>query len=287
MSFNFTSEAFNEPWRNLKHPAVRQLAFSIGSPDILREIPADMPIQHAFSFHSDAQWATHLQDYWPRLRYLDVHPDSLLSFLNQLKSTRLGLRFEMLMHFWLQDRNYHPYELLGHSIQKIQGAKTLGELDFVLHNCASGQIEHWEVALKYYLGEHDLSLPHWYGLNRTDTLNRKMRHFTEKQFQFQRALDLDIQSRRCVLKGQLYLPLHAADTRLPHWINPARRMGLWGHRLPEANSGFYRLLRQEWICANAAPSSASAVWWTDGLYKQPAAEQYYMHRMPCLLAPIE
>ncbi len=45
------------------------------------------------------------------------------------------------------------------------------------------------------------------GLNRTDTLNRKLKHFTHKQFQFQQALDTDIQARFAVLKGQLFLPL--------------------------------------------------------------------------------
>ena len=39
------------------------------------------------------------------------------------KSTRLGLRFENLLWFWLQEDQYHPYQLLGHSIQKIDGAK--------------------------------------------------------------------------------------------------------------------------------------------------------------------
>ncbi len=56
------------------------------------------------------------------------------------------------------DRDYHPFELLGHSIQIIDGAKTVGELDFLLHNHDTQQVEHWEVALKYYLAEADCSL---------------------------------------------------------------------------------------------------------------------------------
>ena len=43
--------------------------------------------------------------------------------LSQLKSTRLGLRFENLLWFWLQEDNYHPYQLLGHSIQKLMEQK--------------------------------------------------------------------------------------------------------------------------------------------------------------------
>ena len=66
----------------------------------------------------------------PRLKQLDEAPEPLLQFMSRLKSTRLGLRFENLLWFWLQEDQYHPYQLLGHSIQKIDGAKTLGELDF-------------------------------------------------------------------------------------------------------------------------------------------------------------
>lgn len=39
--------------------------------------------------------------------------------MSRLKSTRLGLRFENLLWFWLQEDQYHPYQLLGHSIQKL------------------------------------------------------------------------------------------------------------------------------------------------------------------------
>ena len=58
-----------------------------------------------------------------RLKQLDEAPEPLLQFMSRLKSTRLGLRFENLLWFWLQEDQYHPYQLLGHSIQKIDGAK--------------------------------------------------------------------------------------------------------------------------------------------------------------------
>ncbi|MFH4294831.1 DUF1853 family protein, partial [Acinetobacter baumannii] len=70
------------------------------------------------------------------------------------------------------------------------------------------QVEHWEVALKYYLGEGQLNLEQWIGLNREDTLSKKLYHFTDKQFQFSEALDFKVQQRFAVLKGQLYLPLN-------------------------------------------------------------------------------
>ena len=139
------------------------------------------------------------------------------------------------------------------------------------------------MALKYYLAEADFSLPNWYGLNRTDTLIRKMKHFTQKQFQFDEALDQQIEQRFCMLKGQLYLPVHRADQTLPDWVNTQRRIGLWGQQIPNPAANFYRLQRHEWIYPNAQISSSSPYWWTNGLYKKADQEDFYMYRSPLLL----
>ncbi|WP_168417857.1 MULTISPECIES: DUF1853 family protein [Acinetobacter] len=276
-----------EVWLNYRTAAVRQLAFALASPNILSSLPPELQIQHAFTLHADIFWQQHYLNYQQRLAYLDLHPEALHNFLNQLKSTRLGLRFEMLMWFWLLDRNYHPFELLGHSIQIIDGAKTVGELDFLLHNQDTQQVEHWEVALKYYLAEADFSLPHWYGLNRSDTLARKLNHFSQKQFQFEQALNFPIQQRFAVLKGQLYFPhLYSQNTvdRMPHWVNRARRLGTWGNHIPEKTADFYRLQRHEWICPNAQASSLTNQWWTDGLYFQATTSEFYMYRAASYLS---
>lgn len=266
-----------EPWLQFSTPIVRQLGFAIASHNIVRQIPQELVLENHFELHPDQLWQQHFLDYLPKLKQLDTQPQPLLDFVAKLKSTRLGLRFEMLIWFWLLDAAYHPYQLLGHSIQMIDGPRTLGELDFLILNRDLKRIEHWEIAVKYYLAEYDYSLQHWYGLNRSDRLARKLQHFTQKQFQFQHALQHDIEARFCMLKGQLYLPEHTAYP-LPAWVNPTRRLGQWGHHIPAAQLDYYRLQRHEWICANATPSSATALWWTDGLYKMRNTEQYYMYR---------
>ena len=276
--FNFAT--LFEPWLQFHHPIVRQLAFAIASPNILTHIPHDLTIQHSFELHGHDIWQNLYYLYESRLQQLDEYPQPLLDFLARLKSTRLGLRFEHLLWFWLQDDAYHPYQLLGHSLQMIDGAKTLGELDFVLFNQQTQQIEHWEVALKYYLGETQLQLPQWFGLNREDTLQRKLQHFTNRQFQFKQVHQHHIQRRFAVLKGQLYLPSRMLS-QLPTWINTARRLGHWGHHIPKQE--YYRLQRHEWICPNQQPSSNPATWWTNGLYSTITAEpQFYMFRQPPL-----
>lgn len=275
-----------EPWLNFKNPLVRQLAFSLASPNILSTYPDQFEVQQPFQFHSTQHWQQYFHLYQTRLQHLDRHPRELEVFLNQLKSTRLGLRFEMFMWFWLRDQDYHPYELLGHSIQQIAGARTLGELDFLVKNTETHQIEHWEVALKYYLAECDFSLPYWYGLNRTDTLKRKLNHFTQKQFQFDQALNYPIQQRFVILKGQLYIPVHSTTQQLPHWVNQHRRLGFWGYDFISPAVLPYRLQRHEWLCPHASASSTTPLLWTDGLYSYQGndnEQSFYMYRNRPLL----
>jgi len=284
MNIASVKTSYYEPWLQFNHPMVRQLAFTIASPNLLCHLPQSLSIQHNFQLHPDQIWEQHFQNYLPRLKQLDETPEPLLQFMSRLKSTRLGLRFENLLWFWLQEDQYHSYQLLGHSIQKIEGAKTLGELDFLVLNKETQQVEHWEVALKYYLGEGQLNLEQWIGLNREDTLSKKLYHFTDKQFQFSEALGFKVQQRFAVLKGQLYLPLNSAqDQSIPDWVNSTRRLGFWGTVIP--NSNFYRLERHEWLCPNKQASSNTAYWWTDGLYyRNTESTQFYMFRHPPLLS---
>ncbi|HIE0669928.1 TPA: DUF1853 family protein [Acinetobacter nosocomialis] len=283
MNIASVKTSYFEPWLQFNHPMVRQLAFTIASPNLLCQLPQSLSIRHSFQLHSDQTWKQHFQNYLPRLHQLDETPEPLLQFMSRLKSTRLGLRFENLLWFWLQEDQYHSYQLLGHSIQKIEGAKTLGELDFLILNKETQQVEHWEVALKYYLGEGQLNLEQWIGLNREDTLSKKLYHFTDKQFQFSEALDFKVQQRFAVLKGQLYLPLNLGQKQsIPNWVNSTRRLGYWGNTIPD--SKFYRLERHEWLCPNRQASSNAAYWWTDGLYcKNNEDTQFYMFRRPPLL----
>lgn len=284
MNIASVKTSYFEPWLQFNHPMVRQLAFTIASPNLLCHLPQSLSIQHNFQLHPDQIWEQHFQNYLPRLKQLDETPEPLLQFMSRLKSTRLGLRFENLLWFWLQEDQYHSYQLLGHSIQKIEGAKTLGELDFLVLNKETQHVEHWEVALKYYLGEGQLNLEQWIGLNREDTLSKKLYHFTDKQFQFSEALGFKVQQRFAVLKGQLYLPLNSAqDQAVPDWVNSTRRLGFWGTVIPYSN--FYRLERHEWLCPNKQASSNTAYWWTDGLYyRNTENTQFYMFRHPPLLS---
>lgn len=275
-----------EPWLEYKHTMVRHLAFCLASPNIIQSIPVDLDIQYPFELHHSLFWQQQYLRYQPRLQQLDQNPQALIDFIAPLKSTRLGLRFEYLLWFWLNDHQYHDYQVLGHSIQIIQAKQTIGELDFLLFNTITQQIEHWEVALKFYLAEADFSLKHWYGLNRTDTLYKKLQHFTTRQFQFKTVNNHTIQKRFVILKGQLYLPESIGfnptqHDKLPDWINSARQLGTWGEQI--INPDFYRLKRQEWICTDLKQSSSPATFWANGLYQNQRSKHNYMFRQASIL----
>jgi uncharacterized protein len=271
-----------EPWLKYQHSIVRQLAFCIASPNIIQSHPHELVIQNHFDLHDTAFWQQQFIAFQTRLNELDQNPSPLIEFLQQLKSTRLGLRFEYLFWFWLQDEANQYYQLIQHSIQIIEGKNTRGEIDFLVLNRKTQQIEHWEVALKYYLGEADLHLARWYGLNRSDTLFRKLNHFSEKQFQFSQVLDREIEKKWAVLKGQLYLPDFNHTAPLPVWINPQRRLGQWGYHIKK---DLYRLQRHEWICPDLQQSSPATKWWCNGLYHDIHTQQFYMYRQAPLLIP--
>lgn len=267
-----------EPWFLYKHPCVRQLAFCLASPNIIHCLPDDLSIKFSFKLHHNSFWVEQYENYKRRLIELDENPAPLITFLNQLKSTRLGFRFEKLIWFWLLDETYHSFRLIGHSIQKFDKKQTIGELDFIILNQKTKEIEHWEVAIKFYLGEDDFHINRWYGLNKQDTLARKLTHFTEKQFQFSQIDQHQIHQKYAVLKGQLYFPYNTSSNLpvYPNWVNLERCHGYWGDT-PLPN--LYKLSRQEWFTPNySTDHKPSTHWWNDGLYCDSEQQFFYMFR---------
>ena len=114
MSEADSTPLFFEPWIQFKTPIVRQLAFCISSPNILSQKPLELVIKNNFELHDDHHWQELYQSYEARLFQLDDDPSPLIEFTARLKSTRLGLRFENLLWFWLLDQDFHHYQSLGH-----------------------------------------------------------------------------------------------------------------------------------------------------------------------------
>lgn len=277
-----------EPWYDYHDPLVRQLCFAIASFNLLKFFPTALTQRTDIQFHDDTFWREIYECYQPRLKALDQHPAPLYEFVQQIKSTRLGLRFEALLWFWLADPYNQHFELLGHSIQHHHDGKTLGEMDFVVRNRADQAIEHWEVSLKFYLAEANLNIYTWIGLNPEDTFAQKLTHFAEKQFQFDHALGFRIDRRIAVMKGQLFLPTSIDNPiqDLPEWLNRCRRLGIWQSTAPKHHGenapNWRRLEREEWLSPalrnNQKTPQYPIRFWTNGMYYSASTNQYFMMR---------
>lgn len=274
----------DEPWLQFKTNSVRELAFAIASPPLLKTWP-EHPLYAAVDLPDRHFWLTHFKNYLPRLYQLDDNASALEHYLSQLRSTRLGIRFEGLLGFWLQDNNaYHPYQLIGQSLKRMDGSRTLGELDFLILNQQSNQVEHWEVAIKFYLGEQSFMAEHWLGLNRRDSLGRKIKHLCEHQFNVQQFGPYRIEKQRAIIKGRLFYPVHQQLKEAP-WLSPQHLSGYWGHTPPLTPSKEFwrRATRLEWLCEHASMpiNGKSPYYWTDGLHfliDENMVKQRYMLR---------
>ncbi|EKF72847.1 hypothetical protein A11A3_16662 [Alcanivorax hongdengensis A-11-3] len=165
----------------------------------------------------------------------------------QPQPRRLGQHFEQLVHALIHASD--RLELVAPNLIIRDGRQTLGELDLLVRDRESGELQHWELALKFFLGAHG----QWLGPNHRDTLVRKQRHLFEQQLPRAslpavRALlaqqGLQVTSTALLTRGRLF---HGeTDTPLPPGSNPAHERGWWchGQALP---AGHWRIIaRADW-----------------------------------------
>ncbi len=243
-------------WLNFRQPAIRDLAFAIASPPLLKNWPAGLAPRRIIDLPDHRFWQSHFQRYLPRLRALDDDPTPLDEALAKLSSSRLGIRFEALLSFWLNDDtdHWHDFELLAKNIQLTEDKRTTGEVDFIIHNKMTTDIEHWELSLKFYLGEESLQPYAWRGLNDRDTFGRKINHTVQNQFNVAQIdlplLGIKTITKRCaIFKGRLFYPDTVDETlkeSLSTWLHPAHLRGTWGYHLPEGVD-WRRAARREWL----------------------------------------
>lgn len=263
-------------WLNFRQTAVRDLAFALASPPLLSQWPTEFAPHRIIDLPDHQFWQSHFQRYLPRLLALDADPTELNQSLAKLPSSRLGIRFEALLSFWLNDDcgEWHDFELLAKNIQLKDGKRTIGEVDFVIGNKITGEIEHWELSLKFYLGEAALRPYEWRGLNDRDTFGRKIKHTLEKQFNVDQ-IDLPelgkrtIDKRVAIFKGRLFYPDQVTDSAKEtssSWLHPEHLQGSWGYRLPTEVS-WRRAARREWLTPEPSPiQQIKPIYLIHGLY---------------------
>lgn len=228
------------PWEAYRRPYVRDLAYVLACPTILTKWLDVAPHQntHTVSVHSAHFWQQQFAAYQTRLEELDTTNayQALTRYLLARPSpNRLGFHFEGLLSFWLEDgfvRKLHPYETLANNVQLYNGKQTTGELDLILYNHQDNLTEHWELAIKFFMGAPPFEPANWVGINSNDNLQRKMTHMQTKQF---RAVWVDtadhgqvkIDKRYGIIKGRFFLPLNIYGFNKPDWLTPSFPLHEW------------------------------------------------------------
>ena len=117
-------------------------------------------------------------------------------------------------------------------MQLYNGKQTTGELDLILYNHEDNLVEHWELAIKFFMGSAPFAPINWVGINSNDNLQRKMTHMQTKQFrtvwvETKSHGQVKIDKRYGVIKGRFFLPMNIANFVYPHWLTPSFPMHEW------------------------------------------------------------
>lgn len=256
-------QSSGKPGSDFRHQVVRDLAWCCTSPPLLATLPeSDAHIHVNTNIRRDLDW----------LAQLDRNPEPLLLHLAQVKSTRLGIYYESLWHYYWQQ---HPEaQLLAHNLplQKPKNDKdpgqTLGAFDFLVK--MNDQYWHIENAVKFYLGVAENSQApgrwqQWIGPNCKDRLDIKLEHLRQHQLPLsqhplaqpllhQLTGEDQVWHRALCLQGYLFYPaLLPPATRIsqPPASNPRHARGTWWHLkdfLRETQQGYSLALpRERWL----------------------------------------
>lgn len=186
-----------------------------------------------------------------QLRGWDAEPESGPPLLTEPAHPRLGFYFERLYQCLLVD--VMGWELLAKNLQVKNTQRTLGELDFLFRNPHSGDVEHHEIAVKFYLGfpSPETGEPLWYGPNAKDRLDLKTRRLREHQSQLTHRPEalaalkrLGIEqplATRIYMPGYLYYPF-AEEYPAPLNVPEAHLRGYWMY-LADA----LKVTRDHWV----------------------------------------
>jgi uncharacterized protein len=260
-------------WNELITPCVRDLAWSCFSEPILisAELDSDTANSDLLLTPGRRQW----------LRNLDQQPLALEQHLSALKSTRLGLYFESLWHFFIEQDP--DLEMIAHNLPVREAGATLGEFDLIYANNQSGESIHLELAVKFYLGVSATNI--WLGPSQRDELDLKVAHLFKRQSRLGlrpqgqaelAKLGVSHIQRRVEMKGYLFQNMQT-QAGLPSGFNANNNARKW---YPQSlfnqyavGGSWWQLDRQQWF----APITEADVY-------QPWENRLLETRRPALVA---
>jgi len=274
-----------------QHHCVADLAWAVISPPLL------LYQGNHCNWFSDAWYRDQYAQIEAQLRQLDHDPAKLESLLAAQKDLRLGNYFETLWSYALQ---LNPrYQLVERNLQVHDGERTIGEMDFIVLDNATGRYAHWELAIKFYLGTgNTVSHDAWHGPGKKDRLDLKVDHLLSRQTLLsshpvaraqlaQRGILID--DCAVILKGRLFYPWQQGGSEShPLSANPAHLAGQWLTRdqfeqVYSADARFEPLIRSGWM-ARGPTNEAYGQHSAEGLMQLVDVGRY---RLPMCVARLE
>ncbi|PWB31513.1 DUF1853 domain-containing protein [Pseudomonas sp. SDI] len=253
--------------RQLRQPSVRDLAWVLVAPPLLALTP--WPQRHPLAASDWVAAPEQLRDW---LLALDRDAQPLLDWLARSASRRLGLYYERLWQFALQQAP--GVELLAANLPIRQGGHTLGELDMLLRDREG--VHHQELAIKLYLGPaagDGSDAARWLGPGCHDRLERKLAHLSGHQLPMSAraesrtaltALSITTLSAQLWMGGYLLYPW-PGQALSPQGAHPGHLRGRWVYQrdwpafVALAGPGRWQLLpRSAWLAP--ARYTAQATW---------------------------
>nr|WP_245546243.1 DUF1853 family protein [Marinomonas posidonica] len=181
---------------------------------------------------ADFQLASYWRTDWKeKLALLKQNPTPLMAKLEQTKSHFLGSYFETLFSFAVSELSI--LSIKREHFQITRQGQTLGEVDMLVA-LPDGQLQQFEVAIKFYLHRADLAPNDWIGPNKNDSLVKKVTRARQHQLQILKTKegadsvrdlshDNDIAASLLVF-GRLYRALRTASD-LHEWLS--EESGAW------------------------------------------------------------
>ena len=205
----------------LKNHYLRQVQWAVFSPCLMtKPTPAN--------YIRDEQ---HKKSLTALLLRLDENPSEVDAYFSSLRHMPMGKYFEQLVFFILERDERYEIVLQNHQI--VEGKITIGEIDLIVRDTVSNQLEHWEIALKYYLqSTPSTDQSAMIGPDAKDNLAKKLKKLTEHQMQLSfhpqimAMLNGETVESKLFMKGQFFYHLNEQEG-LPQDVNPNQEISKW------------------------------------------------------------
>lgn len=254
----------DNPWNTLRTPQVRDLAWACFSRPLVQ---CDALPDSEQSVANCPLVLTPERVEW--LHHTDRNPLPLLDHLARGKGRRIGIYFERLWHYFLQQDP--AVELIAHNLPVRSDGRTLGEFDCIYYCHQRARHLHLELAVKFFLqapNRDGAQWRDWLGPNSKDRLDLKLQHLLQHQLQLGKqaesvpvlkALGVDELQQEMEVKGRLFSSAGPSPVAPqghspgPYWHRYFRQ-GEASQILTNETLSFRLLSQEEWL----APQSFTA-----------------------------